>query len=76
MLNWNKSLEDGSAWTTGPCDRRIDRGGSWSKLDSMTRFAFRDVFAPFPRSDGVGFRVALIQKQNARRFPGGRLAAK
>lgn len=50
---------DGSAWTTGICERRIDRGGSWSKLDSMTRFGFRDVSAPFLRSDGVGFRVAL-----------------
>jgi sulfatase modifying factor 1 len=57
--NYQGAPADGSAWTTGLCERRIDRGGSWSKLDSMTRFAFRDVSAPFLRSDGVGFRVAL-----------------
>ncbi|KAB2848979.1 MAG: formylglycine-generating enzyme family protein, partial [Hyphomicrobiaceae bacterium] len=59
---WNASYEgapnDGSAWTTGDCTKRVVRGGSWeSKVDEL-RPAFRNAATDSDRDDRIGFRVA------------------
>ena len=59
---WNGSYEgapaDGSAWTSGDCERRVVRGGAWDDFPDDLRIALR-VGTPADRSDGYyGFRVA------------------
>ena len=59
---WNGSYEgapaDGSAWTSGDCERRVARGGAWDDFPDDLRIALR-VGTPADRSDGYyGFRVA------------------
>ena len=59
---WNGSYEgapaDGSAWTSGDCERRVVRGGAWDDFPDDLRVALR-VGTPADRSDGYyGFRVA------------------
>jgi formylglycine-generating enzyme required for sulfatase activity len=49
---------DGSAWTTGRCDKRIVRGGSWYDGASDLRAASRNDSSSNDRSNEVGFRVA------------------
>lgn len=49
---------DGSAWTSGGCDLRISRGGSWLLSSRFARAAFRDVGPPGERFNNVGFRLA------------------
>jgi len=53
---------DGSAWTSGDCDRAIIRGGSWSSVDdgSDLRSANRSANRRSNRYDNnhIGFRVA------------------
>ena len=48
---------DGSAWTTGDCNRRVLRGGSWASRRNL-RSAARFRLAPAIRSKWYGFRVA------------------
>jgi formylglycine-generating enzyme required for sulfatase activity len=65
---WNGSYKgapvDGSAWTTGECDRRVVRGGSYDDHPSRLRSAKRGFAAAgFRHRDddpwfSVGFRVA------------------
>jgi formylglycine-generating enzyme required for sulfatase activity len=50
--------EDGSAWETADCSRRILRGGSWSFVPTVIRSAKRDRIAIDVRDDSIGFRVA------------------
>ena len=57
---WNDSYvgapSDGSAWTSGDCDRRVLRGGSWGGTPSVLRSALRRrLFTDFRSS--LGFRV-------------------
>ena len=40
------------------CRTRAVRGGSWEKVPSYVRSAFRDGFPDTGRDDGIGFRVA------------------
>ncbi|MEE2922806.1 MAG: SUMF1/EgtB/PvdO family nonheme iron enzyme [Pseudomonadota bacterium] len=40
------------------CRSRAVRGGSWEKIPSYVRSAFRDAFPDTGRDDGIGFRVA------------------
>jgi formylglycine-generating enzyme required for sulfatase activity len=60
---YNKTYQgapnDGSAWTTGDCDRRVLRNGSWTNKPALLRSAFRGTIANSSvRSDTISFRVA------------------
>ena len=59
---FHKSYEgapaDGSAWTSGDCSLRVDRGGSWISAASNLRIAFRGSYAAGSRSYSLGLRVA------------------
>ncbi len=60
---WNTSYDgapvDGSSWTTGQCEFRVIRGGSWSTLPWILRSADRSRAPPGGnRSNSGGFRVA------------------
>jgi formylglycine-generating enzyme required for sulfatase activity len=59
---WNESYSgapnDGSAWTSGDCGRRVLRGGSWVDLPEDLRSAFRNWFSTDDRLYYAGFRVA------------------
>lgn len=49
---------DGSAWTSGDCNRRVLRGGSWGSQPRNLRSAARYRLSPVVRGDWYGFRVA------------------
>jgi formylglycine-generating enzyme required for sulfatase activity len=59
---WNASLaglpNDGSARTTGDCDSRVVRGGSWSDEPKDLRSATRSWEVMSERRAQIGFRVA------------------
>jgi formylglycine-generating enzyme required for sulfatase activity len=59
---WNDSYQgaptDGSAWTTGDCDHRVLRGGSWVDGPELLRAASRFRYRPDYRDFDAGFRVA------------------
>lgn len=59
---WNGSYEgaptDGSAWTTGECDMRLLRGGSWFSADRLLRSAERLRYLDEISRNYLGFRVA------------------
>ncbi len=59
---WNEDYSgapmDGSAWTTGDCSRRSQRGGSWNCDPSSVRAAHRDGVDTGDRGTETGFRVA------------------
>jgi formylglycine-generating enzyme required for sulfatase activity len=59
---WHDSYEgaptNGSAWTTGDCNYRVLRGGSWSNNPQFLRAAFRINNTPTDRDRDEGFRVA------------------
>jgi formylglycine-generating enzyme required for sulfatase activity len=55
--NYNESLENGSAWTTGDCNYRAVRGGSWSDNPENLRSAARFSVSIFHRVNDMGFRV-------------------
>ena len=48
---------DGSAWTSGNCDRRILRSGSWFNYRESLRSAGRYLSTTDTRTNAVGFRV-------------------
>jgi formylglycine-generating enzyme required for sulfatase activity len=54
---------DGSAWSTGQCERRILRGGSWVSTAESIRSASRYGIQAEGRASNVGFRVARNLKQ-------------
>lgn len=49
---------DGSAWLTGNCSQRVDRGGSWNNFPRVVRSALRLRLTSDDRSFDLGFRVA------------------
>jgi len=49
---------DGSAWTSGDCDKRVSRGGAWNTRARYVRSASRVRVAPEERAASAGFRVA------------------
>jgi formylglycine-generating enzyme required for sulfatase activity len=60
---WNKSYakapNDGTAWLSGDCKKRVLRGGSWSNDPNIVRSAFRNGVVRSNRKYFVnGFRVA------------------
>jgi formylglycine-generating enzyme required for sulfatase activity len=59
---WNESYRgapaDGSPWTSGDCDTRVVRGGSWTLIPGNLRSANRNRFVTSGRSYHLGFRVA------------------
>jgi formylglycine-generating enzyme required for sulfatase activity len=48
----------GAAIEKSNCRSRVVRGGSWDKIPSYVRSAFRDSLPDTGRSDSIGFRVA------------------
>jgi formylglycine-generating enzyme required for sulfatase activity len=59
---WNESYQgapaDGSAWTSGDCNTRVVRGGSWLFNPDYLRSAFRVGIPTVLRVNALGFRVA------------------
>jgi formylglycine-generating enzyme required for sulfatase activity len=59
---WNDTYggapTDGSAWTSGDCSRRPDRGGSWGNPPRNLRSAVRSGSTTDLRHSAGGFRVA------------------
>jgi formylglycine-generating enzyme required for sulfatase activity len=49
---------DGSAWTSGECNSRVTRGGSWFVPPENLRSAGRAWDSPALGYDGLGFRIA------------------
>jgi formylglycine-generating enzyme required for sulfatase activity len=56
--NYNGAPIDGSAWTSGDCNRRVIRGGSWNGDPQDLRSANRGWDATEGRYVFLGFRVA------------------
>jgi formylglycine-generating enzyme required for sulfatase activity len=56
--NYNGAPTDGSAWQTGDCSRRVNRGGSWYSYSRPLRSAARIRGFPGNRDYGLGFRIA------------------
>jgi formylglycine-generating enzyme required for sulfatase activity len=54
--SYNGAPADGSPWTTGSCNGRVVRGGSWGSLPRELRAAFRSRYTF--GDDVFGFRVA------------------
>lgn len=56
--NYDGAPADGSAWTSGDCSLRVDRGGSWISAASNLRIAFRGSYPAGSRNYSLGLRVA------------------
>jgi formylglycine-generating enzyme required for sulfatase activity len=56
--DYNGAPADGSAWTSGDCSLRIDRGGSWISGPHNLRVAFRGSYPAGSRNYSLGIRVA------------------
>jgi formylglycine-generating enzyme required for sulfatase activity len=67
---WNPTYKgapsDGSAWTTGNCNLRIQRGGSWAHAPRYMRSARRNTVEADWRGNIQGFRVARTLDSGAR----------
>jgi formylglycine-generating enzyme required for sulfatase activity len=61
--HYNGAPTDGSAWSTGQCNRRMLRGGSWVSTAESIRSASRYGIQAEGRASNVGFRVARDLKQ-------------
>jgi formylglycine-generating enzyme required for sulfatase activity len=59
---WHASYQgapvDGSAWTSGSCNTRVLRGGSWTLEMRYLRSAYRNGNTPMYRGNSFGFRLA------------------
>jgi formylglycine-generating enzyme len=56
--NYSGAPSDGSAWTSGKCEYRVERGASWNFEPQEIRSANRHGNEPTSRSANKGFRVA------------------
>ena len=63
---WNERYAggpvDGTAWESGDCSRRGNRGGSWINQPGNLRAAnrYRYPFSVDERDRSIGFRVARV----------------
>jgi len=55
--DYNGAPTDGSAWTTGDCEKRVVRGGSWGYFPVDPRSAYRYGQFTADRNYNTGFRV-------------------
>jgi formylglycine-generating enzyme required for sulfatase activity len=55
--SYRGALSDGSAWTSGDCTFRVNRGGSWRSLPQHLRSAARSWAGTGVRDSYLGFRV-------------------
>ena len=55
--NYDGAPTDGSAWTSGACNSRVIRGGSWDYGPQLLRSADRSSFIAADRHINLGFRV-------------------
>jgi formylglycine-generating enzyme required for sulfatase activity len=56
--NYNGAPADGSAWISGDCSLRVDRGDSWTTAGQSMRVAARGLYNAGSRNYGLGIRVA------------------
>ena len=56
--NYSGAPGDGRAWTSGDCERRVARGGSWDFVPKNLRSADRIGFTAANRVYFGGFRIA------------------
>ena len=63
---WNASYEqapnDGTAWLTGACEKRVYRGGGWGDTPRFARSSLRNLANKDERRDDVGFRLVMEPK--------------
>jgi formylglycine-generating enzyme required for sulfatase activity len=57
---YDETRQNSAAWTTGNCDRRVIRGGSWTNLPWVLRSSVRSRGDFDARTNYRGFRVAKI----------------
>ena len=57
--DYNNAPTDGTAWTTGDCSRRMDRGGNWAGQTWDMRIGHRHYGSTEGRYGNFGFRVAM-----------------
>jgi formylglycine-generating enzyme required for sulfatase activity len=57
-IDYNGAPTDGSAWTSGNCDRLVVRGGAWNRSPRPVRLAARVGHGSPSRIGNIGFRVA------------------
>lgn len=62
--NYSGAPVDGSAWTTGDCSVRVQRGGSWHYSPHFLRSAFRVRSFSANRFNFSGFRIARAIEGN------------
>ena len=60
--SYHDAPTDGRAWTSGDCDSRVVRGGSWYYIPRSLRSAHRSINGPSIRLNAYGFR--LVQDLN------------
>ena len=58
--NYRGAPSDGFAWTSGNCDLRVVRGGSWFNEERSVRAAYRSLSVPSARYGNYGFRVVRM----------------
>ncbi len=56
--NYQEAPADGSAWTSGTCEKRVARGGSLDDIPQYLRAAQRGASTPDFQHFDLGFRVA------------------
>ena len=56
--NYNGAPNDGGAWASGDCGRRVLRGGAWGSDPQSLRSAYRNNNYPTFRNSNSGFRLA------------------
>ena len=56
---------DGSAWSSGDCDYRVERGGSWSDLPGFVRSAKRSWNKSNYAAANRGFRIPKLYRKGS-----------
>jgi formylglycine-generating enzyme required for sulfatase activity len=62
--SYSSAPNEGSAWISGDCSRRIVRGGSWDTNPQLLRSAARDTRPSASQISNLGFRVARTLSSN------------